>query len=193
MFATTEKDKLTQLPLLPFELARWSRPKVGVDCYAKVGKALYTVPWHHIGSELDAREGYRTVEFFRRGCGRQDLAAVRERAPLRLGRLPARKVAFFMSTPSGAAKQAGQLGEHGEGPGGGGCLEPRPLPAAPAQGVLRLADTARGPERLEAACRRAIEIGDPEYRTVKGILAAGHRERRGAKRRPMPPPTCTAR
>ena len=30
-----------------------------------------------------------------------------------------------------------------------------------------------GAERLERACRRAIAIGDPEYRTVKGILVAG--------------------
>lgn len=41
-----------------------------------------------------------------------------------------------------------------------------------AQGVLGLA-TKHGPERLEAACRRAIEVGDPSYRTIKGILAAG--------------------
>jgi len=40
------------------------------------------------------------------------------------------------------------------------------------QGVLALADK-HGAERLDAACRRAIDIGDPEYRTVKGILVAG--------------------
>ena len=28
-------------------------------------------------------------------------------------------------------------------------------------------------ERLDAACRRALDVGDPTYRTVKGILAAG--------------------
>ena len=28
-------------------------------------------------------------------------------------------------------------------------------------------------ERLDAACRRALEVGDPSYRTVKGILSAG--------------------
>ena len=27
--------------------------------------------------------------------------------------------------------------------------------------------------RLDAACARALEVGDPSYRTVKGILAAG--------------------
>ena len=29
-----------------------------------------------------------------------------------------------------------------------------------------------GPARLERACARAIEVGDPSYRTIKGILAA---------------------
>ena len=30
-----------------------------------------------------------------------------------------------------------------------------------------------GDDRLEAACQRAIEAGDPSYKTVKGVLAAG--------------------
>jgi hypothetical protein len=41
-----------------------------------------------------------------------------------------------------------------------------------AQGVIGLAgkhDTTR----LEAACARAIEAGDPSYKTIRGILAAG--------------------
>lgn len=41
-----------------------------------------------------------------------------------------------------------------------------------AQGVLRLADKY-GPDRLDAACGKAISVGDPTYRTVKGILVAG--------------------
>jgi len=27
--------------------------------------------------------------------------------------------------------------------------------------------------RVDAACRRALQVGDPTYRTIKGILAAG--------------------
>jgi len=38
--------------------------------------------------------------------------------------------------------------------------------------VLHLADKHQ-PGRLEAACARASAAGDPSYRTVKGILAAG--------------------
>lgn len=41
-----------------------------------------------------------------------------------------------------------------------------------AQGVLRFGQKY-GDDRLEAACRRAIDAGDPSYKTVKGILAAG--------------------
>jgi hypothetical protein len=40
-----------------------------------------------------------------------------------------------------------------------------------AQGVIRLAE--RYEDRLDAACQRALEVGDPSYRTVKGILVAG--------------------
>jgi hypothetical protein len=40
------------------------------------------------------------------------------------------------------------------------------------QGVIRLADKY-GDERLDAACARAITVGDPSYKTVKGILVAG--------------------
>ena len=38
--------------------------------------------------------------------------------------------------------------------------------------MLRLGQR-HGDGRLEAACARALEAGDPSYRTVKGILAAG--------------------
>lgn len=41
-----------------------------------------------------------------------------------------------------------------------------------AQGVVGLADQ-HGADRLDAACARAIKVGDPTYKTVKGILAAG--------------------
>lgn len=41
-----------------------------------------------------------------------------------------------------------------------------------AQGVIGLADR-HDPARLDAACARALLVGDPAHRTVKGILAAG--------------------
>jgi hypothetical protein len=41
-----------------------------------------------------------------------------------------------------------------------------------AQAVIGLAERYT-PERTEIACGLALEVGDPSYRTIKGILAAG--------------------
>jgi hypothetical protein len=65
----------------------------------------------------------------------------------------------------------------------GGLLEVNALfRLRAAQGVLGLADK-HGTARLEAACAKAVAVGDPSYRTVKGILAAG------AEHDPAPPTT----
>ena len=53
-------------------------------------------------------------------------------------------------------------------------------------GLMRLGKT-HGPDRLEAACRRALEIGAISYRSVESILKSGlDREERRA---PTPAPT----
>lgn len=64
VFEAIEAEALIVLPAAAFELASWSTPKVGVDCHVRVGKALYSLPWRHIGRHIDARESERTVELF---------------------------------------------------------------------------------------------------------------------------------
>jgi hypothetical protein len=58
-----------------------------------------------------------------------------------------------------------------------------------AQGVVHLADK-HGAQRLDAACRRALAVGDPSYKTVKGILAAGTEA--DGDERPESPPSAPA-
>lgn len=172
MFEAVEADALRPLPQHRFELASWSTPKVGPDCHVKVGKALYSVPWRLIGSRVDARSGERTVEFYvgtelvkthpRSERGRQT----------DWGDYPPEKVAFFMRTPTWCRRRAGELGRHVEELVTvlleGGALHH----LRSAQGVIGLAEKHTS-QRLDAACARAIAVGDPAYKTVKGILAAG--------------------
>jgi hypothetical protein len=85
---------------------------------------------------------------------------------------PPEKIAFAMRTPAGCRAQAERVGPHcvaviAELLAVGALFRLRA-----AQGVLRLADK-HGPSRLEAACGKALAVGDPSYRTVKGILLAG--------------------
>jgi hypothetical protein len=52
------------LPGQAFELATWSRGKVGPDIHVKVGKCLYSVPWKYIGKTVDARSTLNAVQLF---------------------------------------------------------------------------------------------------------------------------------
>ena len=36
--------------------------KVGVDCYVKIGKALYSVPWRLMGQQVHARSAGDSVQ-----------------------------------------------------------------------------------------------------------------------------------
>ncbi len=172
VFAAAEKDALAPLPAHPFVLAEWSRCKVGPDIHVKVGRTLYSVPWRHIGKTLDARSTATAVQLFSGGDLVKTHVRKAQGKQTDLGDYPPEKIAFHMRTPSWCRKRAAEIG-----PACttliGGLLEDNALyRLRAAQGVLGLADKHQ-PGRLEAACAKASAAGDPSYRTVKGILAAG--------------------
>ncbi len=172
VFAAVEKDRLAPLPEDPFVLAEWSRCKVGPDIHVKVGKSLYSVPWKHIGQTLDARSTPAMMQLFAGGELVKTHVRVMRGKQTDLADYPPEKIAFHMRTPSWCRKRAAEIGPACAALIGG-LLEDNALyRLRAAQGVLGLADKHQ-PGRLEAACARAAAAGDPSYRTVKGILAAG--------------------
>ena len=82
------------------------------------------------------------------------------------------KIAFHMRTPAWCRKQAAAVGPACEYLIGELLAENALYRLRAAQGVIGLADK-HDPSRLEAACAKAAAAGDPSYRTVRGILAAG--------------------
>jgi transposase len=172
VFEAVEAEALLTLPAAVFELASWSTPTVGPDCHIRVGKALYSVPWHHIGRVVDARASDHTVEVFVDGAVVKTWARIERGKQTDWADYPPEKVAFFMRTPSWCRRRAAELG-----PSVTAVIEALFEINAlhrlrSAQGVIRLADKY-SPERLDRACAKALAVGDPEYRTVRGILAAG--------------------
>jgi transposase len=172
VFAAVEAAALGPLPVRPFELATWSTGKVGPDIHVKVGKALYSVPWRLIGQRLDARQTWTTVQLFHNG----QLVATHARAGkgkrTDMSHYPPEKIAFAMRNPTWCRRRAGEIG-----PATTAVITTLLEVGAlyrlrSAQGVLGLADKY-GAGRLELACAKAAAAGDPSYRTVKGILAAG--------------------
>jgi len=172
VFAAEEAPALLPLPEAPFELAGWSRPKVGPDAHAKVGRTLYSLPHRLIGRRLDARATAAAVEFYLDG------RLVKTHPWQARGRrtdwadLPEQQVGFFMRTPAWCRSQAALVGPACDALVGELLAVNALFRLRQAQGVLRLGQR-HGDARLEAACARALEAGDPSYRTVKGVLAAG--------------------
>lgn len=182
VFTAAEADALQPLPAKPFVLATWSTGKVGPDIHVKVGKALYSVPWRLIGQRLDARETWTTVQMFHEGRPVATHARAGKGKRTDMSHYPPEKIAFAMRTPAWCRRRAAEIGP--------ACtavitalLEVGALyRLRSAQGVLGLSDK-HGAARLELACAKAGTAGDPSYRTVKGILAAG------AETDPPPPAT----
>ena len=172
LFMAEEARALGPLPRSAFELASWTRPKVHSDIHAKVNKTIYSIPWRHIGQVLDAKEGQHTVEFFLNGTLIKTHVRLEKGKQTDYADYPPEKIAFFQRNPVWCRRRAAEIGEATSE-----LIEVLMEVNAlyrlrSAQGVVRLADKF-GPDRTEAACRRALDVGDPSYRTVKGILVAG--------------------
>lgn len=172
VFAAVEAPALKPLPKTPFVLATWSTGKVGPDIHVKVGPALYSVPWRLIGQRVQARSTATTVQILHA----QTVVATHVRAErgrrTNFEHYPPEKIAFHMRTPTWCRQNAKRIG-----PACAQVIETLLEVGAlfrlrAAQGVLGLADR-HGADRLEAACARAIAVGDPSYRTIKGVLAVG--------------------
>ena len=157
LFEAVEAPALLALPPAPFQLARWPAPRVAPDCHVNLDRVLYSVPWVHIGKRVDARVTDILVEIFcdgqliktwpRAGRGRHTDPAD----------YPPEKIAFFMRTPVWCRSRAEALGEHvTELVVGCWPITLHHLRAA--QGIIGLGERY-GAERLDAACRRALEVG----------------------------------
>jgi transposase len=172
VFEAVEASALNPLPRKRFVLATWSSGTIGPDIHVKVGKTLYSVPWRHIGRRVDARSTATMVQIFDNG----QLIATHGRRPTGkatdLSHYPPEKIAFTMRGPTWCRTRAAEIGEAATAVIADLLRENALFRLRAAQGVLGLADK-HGPVRLELACAKAIAVGDPTYRTIKGILAAG--------------------
>jgi len=172
VFAALEASALAPLPAAPFVLAAWASAKIGPDIHAKVGATLYSLPWRYLGERVDARSTTTMVQFFLRGELIKTHPRKERGKQTDYGDYPPEKIAFHMRTPTWCRRRAAEIGPAATAVINELLAENALFRLRAAQGVLGLADK-HDPTRLEAACAKATAAGDPSYRTVKGILAAG--------------------
>jgi transposase len=172
VFDAVEKDALRPLPAGPFVLATWATAKIGPDIHAQVDKVLYSVPWRHIGKTADVRITATMVQFFIGGQLVKSHPRKVRGKQTDFADYPPEKIAFHMRTPAWCRRKAAGIGPACEQLIGELLADNALYRLRAAQGLIGLADK-HDPGRLEAACAKAIAAGDPSYRTVRGILAAG--------------------
>jgi hypothetical protein len=171
----TERATLRPLPDAPYDLALWKQVKLHRDCHLIFDHAYYSAPFRLVGQKLWVRGGSRDVQIF---TSDYQLVATHPRAQrpgrrcTHLDHLPPHKVPGLILTRDACRKQASEIGVATKEVVDG-LLDHRPEDRLRTAGrLLRLGDRF-GPQRLEAACARALRFNDLAYMTIKRILEQG--------------------
>jgi hypothetical protein len=172
VFEALERNALMPLPGRPFESVVYTLGTVAPDCHVKSGKALYSVPWRLMGQKVNVRTAGDVVQIFHHDAVVATHVLHLSGRSTNVAHYPPHKIAHTLRTVTWCRTQGEQIG-----PGAVAIIAE--LSAVNAihrlraiQGIIRLRERY-GDARLDAACARALAVGDPGYRTVKGILAAG--------------------
>jgi transposase len=175
-FASTEQNRLKPLPATPYDLAIWKEATVGVDGYITFDNAYYSVPLRvPKGSKLRVRGGAQFVTLFTR---RHEALATHDRAQQPGQRmthpdhLPPHKLAGLTLSREACRNAAATIGVATD-PIVATLLDDPAVDRLRTAGRLLRLGERYGDERLELACQRALQFGEPTYTTVKRILTEG--------------------
>jgi transposase len=176
LFDRLDRPALHPLPQQRFVIGEWSRAKPNIDYHIDVDGHYYSVPHTLRDETFDVRSTRTTVEIFLRSMRIDSYARSYERGrhTTRTEHMPKAHQAQAEWSPSRLVRWAKTIGaqtatlveaimaerRHPE-QGYRSCL-----------GILRLAKKY-GPERLEAACARAVSVRARSYRHVESILKNG--------------------
>jgi len=176
LFIEIEKPALKPLPSERFIIASWTKAKVHIDYHVKIEKTYYSVPYTLIGETLDIMHTDSVVEIYHKG--KRVASHIKTNKPGAFVtenlHMPTEHRQYLEWTPARIKLWGGKIGpntkelmeeimNHRTHPEHGfrSCL-----------GIIRLSKTY-SPERVEVACKRALEIEAYNYKSVKSLLQMG--------------------
>jgi transposase len=183
LFVSLERPALRPLPLQPSEDAEWQLARVKIDYHVEVEGHYYSVPYTLVRPQLDIRLSASVVDIFTKGTrvarhrrspqkGRhRTVAAHRPRAHPPSAAWTPQRLIHGAATSGPATARVGEM-----------ILASRPHPQQGFRscvGSMRLGKSS-SPERLEAACQRALTLGACSYKSIESIL------KHGLDRQPLP-------
>ena len=175
LYEHMEREALRPLPTHAFVYSEWTREKVYDDYHIRVHDHDYSVPFTLVGERVDVRITGSTVEVLHKH--RVVATHARSYEPYKVSTNPAHMPpnhrAWHDKDPSSLLAWAKATGPMTE------TLMERILTQHSAtQGYrsgqgLRRVGTKYGPERTEAACKKALAFGVASFRPVERILKLG--------------------
>jgi transposase len=175
LFEAIDRPALKPLPEEPYELATWKKVRVHPDYHVEIEHHYYSVPFHYVHEQLEARISEKTIEIFR--CGRRIALHVRRPEAGRHTTLDEHRPPQHQQLEWTSDRMIARGKAVGEATAQvlARVMASRPHPELgyrSCQGILRLGRQYTN-ERLEAACHRALALGVCSYRSLKSMLAHG--------------------
>lgn len=176
LFETLERPALLPLPEHPYVYSEWKKARVNIDYHVEVERHYYSVPHRLLRKQVEVRLTATAVEILYGGQrvalharswrigGYTTEPAHRPKAHQQhLEWSPARLIHWGQTV----GQSTGALVQR--------ILESRPHPEQGYRACLGLMGLGKrySPQRLEAACFRALRSGATSYRSVKSILEHG--------------------
>jgi len=176
LFEELDRPALRPLPLLPYQYAEWKKARVNIDYHIEVDRHYYSLPYQLAGRRLDVRITATTIECFDKGLR---VASHRRRHnpggfTTVAEHMPRSHREYLKWTPERLLNWASKTGPFTVQLARA-IMDGRPHPQQGFRsilGILRLEKTY-GPDRLEAACQRALAINATSFRSVSSILKNG--------------------
>jgi transposase len=176
LFEALDRPALLPLPTEPYAYAEWRRCRAGLDYHVEVHGHFYSVPYRLMRETIEVRITDQTIELFHHGA--RVASHLRNPRPQRhttiAEHMPSAHRRYAEWTPTRLLREAAAIGSSTL------ALVERILTTKPhpeqgfraCMGILRLV-RSYGPERLEAACQRGMDIGARSYGSVQSILQNG--------------------
>jgi transposase len=176
LFETIDRPALKSLPSRPYEYAEWKKVRVNIDYHIEIGRHYYSVPYQIAREQVDIRLTSSTVEvLFKNKRVASHQRDYRKGAFTTLTEhMPKSHQRYLEWTPSRIIRWAEKNGPKTQKVITR-ILDSRTHPEQgyrSSLGIMRLGK-AYSPERLEAACERALFINTYSYKSVQSILKKG--------------------
>jgi len=176
LFETIDRPALKSLPSCLYEYAEWKKARVNIDYHIEIDRHYYSVPYQLVRQQVDVRLTSSTVEVlfknkrvashqrdYRKGAFTTLIEHMPKSHQRYLEWTPSRIIRWAEKNGPKTKKLITQI------------LDSRTHPEQgyrSSLGIMRLGK-AYSPERLEAACERALLINAYSYKSVQSILKKG--------------------